>query len=87
MTCFYRKAKHNVELVGFEPTTFALPARRSSQLSYSPSESSKYSGYSVSILIISNFCLGCAVSLFLWLYCFFYYYNKKILSSLIFIKS
>ncbi len=26
----------NVELRGFEPRTFALPARRSSQLSYSP---------------------------------------------------
>lgn len=30
------KEKGFVELRGFEPRTFALPARRSSQLSYSP---------------------------------------------------
>ncbi len=30
------KEKALVELWGFEPQTFALPARRSSQLSYSP---------------------------------------------------
>lgn len=33
---FSVKKKTFVELWGFEPQTFALPARRSSQLSYSP---------------------------------------------------
>jgi hypothetical protein len=34
--------KSFVELWGFEPQTFALPARRSSQLSYSPQKGLKY---------------------------------------------
>ncbi len=38
---FFEAKKAFVELRGFEPRTFALPARRSSQLSYSPEGISK----------------------------------------------
>ena len=38
---FSKAKKAYVELRGFEPRTFALPARRSSQLSYSPKRISK----------------------------------------------